>query len=79
MLIGMKMIEKIRRNALSLSVVERASLAHDLIVSLDDPSNYELSPQQEAEIKRRVRCVKEGKASGRAADQVFADIEAKRP
>ena len=62
---------------LALPASERAMLAHDLIVSLDDPSGYELSPSQEAEIKRRVRMMREGKARGRPAEQVFADIEAK--
>lgn len=62
---------------MSLSASERASLAHDLIVSLEEPDACELSSEQEAEIRRRVRRVKAGKAKGRPADEVFADIEAK--
>ena len=62
---------------LALPASERAMLAHDLIVSLDDPSGYELSPSQEAEIKRRVRMMREGKTRGRPVEQVFADIAAK--
>lgn len=69
--------EKIRKEAMSLSASERASLAHDLILSLDSPSDFDLGQEREAEIQRRVRMVKEGKASGRPADQVFSDIEAK--
>ena len=57
---------------MTLSASERASLAHDLIVSLEDPTDYELSPEHEAEIQRRVRLVKEGKAIGRPAMEVFA-------
>ena len=60
-----------------MSASERASLAHDLIMSLEDSGAYELSPEQEAEIRRRVRKVKSGKATGRSAPEVFADIEAK--
>jgi len=56
---------------------ERASLAHDLILSLDDPSDFELSSAQEAEIQRRIQMVQEGTAKDRPADEVFADIKAK--
>ena len=60
-----------------LSASERASLAHDLILSLDEPSDLELSPMQETEIQRRVQMVQEGTAKGRPADEVFAEIKAK--
>ena len=73
----MKIIEEIRREAMALSAGERASLAHDLILSLEDPDAYELGPEQEDEIRKRVRKVKSGKAVGRPAAEVLADIEAK--
>ena len=73
----MKTVEQIRKEALALSAGERAGLAHDLILSLEDPDAYELSPAQEAEIRRRVRAVKRGKAAGRPAAEVFAEIEAR--
>ncbi len=73
----MKTVEQIRKEALALSAGERAGLAHDLILSLKDPDAYELSPDQETEIRRRVSKVKKGKATGRPAADVFADIEAK--
>ncbi len=73
----MKTIGQIRKEALALSAGERAGLAHDLILSLEDPDAYELSPDQEAEIRRRVRRVKRGKAAGRPAAQVLAEIEAR--
>ena len=73
----MKTMEQIRKEALALSAGERAGLAHDLILSLEDPDAYELSPDQEAEIHRRVRMVKKGKAAGRPAAEVFAEIEAR--
>ncbi len=73
----MKSVEEIRKEAMTLSVGERASLAHDLILSLDEPGAYELSPEQEAEIRRRVRRIESGKATGRPAADVLAEIEAK--
>jgi putative addiction module component (TIGR02574 family) len=72
----MMTVDKLRGKALGLSASERASLAHDLIISLENTDAYELSPEPEAEIRRRVRWVKEGKATGRTAKDVFADIEA---
>ncbi len=73
----MKTMEEIRREAMTLSAGERASLAHELILSLEDPDAYELSPEQEAEIRKRVRMVKSGKAAGRPAAEVLAEIEAR--
>ena len=71
--------DQIRSDALSLSASasERASLAHDLILSLQDPADLVLSPEQETEIRRRVQMVREGKAAGRPADEIFAEIRAK--
>lgn len=73
----MTTVEKVRSEIMTLSASERASLAHDLILSLDDPTDYDLSPVQEAEIQRRLKLVREGTASGRPAAEVFADIRAK--
>jgi putative addiction module component (TIGR02574 family) len=71
----MKTVDQVRKEAMTLSAGERASLAHDLILSLEDPDAYELSPAWEAAICRRVRKVKRGNAAGRPAAKVFADIE----
>jgi len=73
----MKTIEQVREEAMALSASERASLAHDLLMSLEDPGAYELSAEQEAEIQRRVRRIAAGEATGRPADEVFTDIEAR--
>lgn len=62
---------------MALSAGERASLAHDLILSLEGPDAYELSPEQEAEIRRRIRKVKSGKVVGRPAGEVLAEVEAR--
>ena len=70
-------VAQIRTEALGLSASERASLAHDLILSLDDAADFELGTEQEQEIRRRVQMVRDGKATGRSAEAVFADIKAK--
>ena len=72
-----KTADQIRSDAMGLSASERASLAHDLILSLEDPADFALSPEQETEIQRRMQMVREGKAAGRPADEVFADVRAK--
>ena len=70
-------VKKMRSEIMALSASERASLAHELILSLDDPTEYDLSPAQEVEIQRRLNIVRESAASGRPAAEVFADIRAK--
>ncbi|MDD5705953.1 MAG: addiction module protein [Kiritimatiellae bacterium] len=72
-------MEKVRGQALKLHVGERASLAHELILSLESPSAYTLPSSVEREIARRAQSVREGAARSRRAEDVFADIEAKRP
>lgn len=61
---------------MSLSMSERASLAHDLILSLDEPSDFDLGLEQEARIARRIQMVREGTASGRPSADVFSEIKA---
>ena len=73
-----KTVVKLRNDALALSPSERASLAHDLILSLDNPADYTLSPEQEAEIQRRVQTVREGQAQGRPAEDVFRHIKTRQ-
>ena len=70
-------VDEVRSEAMQLSLSERACLAHDLILSLDQPEDFELSPEKESEIRRRVAMVREGKATDRPASEVFADIRAK--
>ena len=73
----MSTAREIRSEAMALSASERASLAHDLILSLENPADFELGPQQEAEIARRLKMIREGAATGRPADEVLAEIKAK--
>ncbi|KOR33177.1 hypothetical protein TI05_02600 [Achromatium sp. WMS3] len=73
----MDVMEEVRVKVMALSVSERASLAHDIILSLDDPDSYSLAPTQEAEIQHRIKMIQDGTASGRPAADVFAKIRAK--
>jgi putative addiction module component (TIGR02574 family) len=70
-------IDEVRDRAMALAPNERAGLAHDLILSLDSPDSLSLDVRAETEISRRVGLVREGKAKGRPAAQVFRDVEAK--
>ena len=62
--------------ALKLDPVERERIAHELLESVDVPSNAELSPAWEAEIERRIRKIESGEATFVNADEVFARSEA---
>ena len=68
-------INDIRTEALALSASERASLAHDLTLSLDNPDDLDLQPEQEAEIKRRVQIIQEGKANGRSLESAISELK----
>jgi len=70
----MSTLENVRNTALRLSNSERALLAHELILSLDDPSSFDLNPDQEDEIQRRLLMVRDGTASGEAPGEVYATI-----
>jgi putative addiction module component (TIGR02574 family) len=73
----MSTIQALREEILALSANERASLAHDLILSLDEPAGLELGAAQEAEIERRGKKGRGGTATGRPAEEALADIKAK--
>ena len=73
----MNAIQEARDLVMKLSVSERASLAHELILSLNEPGDFDLGPSYEQEIQRRVSVVREGGAQGRSKEDVFADIRKK--
>ena len=71
--------KKIRDEALELPTKARAKLAHDLLVSLEDeplesPENVEKA--WAAEIDRRIKDVKEGRAKLIPADEVLRRVRA---
>jgi len=69
--------QAIAREALSLPSGDRAKLAHELIVSLEAEAGSDVEEAWDREVGRRVAEIKEGRAHGRPAQQVLADIRAK--
>jgi hypothetical protein len=66
--------QAIYNEALSLSDVDRAALAHDLISSLSEDS---LKAVSQEEISRRIALIHSGEAESRPSDDVFRDIRSK--
>ena len=56
-------MQSLRSQALSLPEPERASLAHDLVKSLDGPMDPGAATQWDAEILRRIQSVAAGTAN----------------
>ena len=56
-------LEEVRSAALSLSDLERAKLAHDLVQSLDAPEDPDVADAWDREIDRRVAQVDAGNAA----------------
>lgn len=72
------LLQEVATKAHNLSTEERAELAHDLIVSLDEiteDNKFEMA--WDAEIERRVKEIKSGKAKGRPAEEILSEIRAK--
>ena len=60
-----------------LSAEERAELAHELILSLDDNIDEGYVSAWDSEIEKRVREIKSGMAKGRPAEEILAEIRAR--
>ncbi len=72
------LLQEVVNKAYNLSPDERAELAHDLIVSLDEiTEDNQLEMAWDAEIERRVKEIKSGKAKGRPAEEILSEIRAK--
>ena len=72
------LLRELTNKAHALSTEERAALAHDLIASLDEVmGDNELEAAWNAEIEKRVKEIKSGKAKGRPAEEVLSEIRAK--
>jgi putative addiction module component (TIGR02574 family) len=61
----------ILESALKLEPAERERLAHELLESIDESSDTELSAAWEAEIQDRLRKIESGEAKFVSADEVF--------
>ena len=70
------LMRQVAQRALDLPPEERAELAHKLIISLDDATDKGVETAWDAEIERRVEEIKSGKAKGRPAQDVLAQIRA---
>jgi putative addiction module component (TIGR02574 family) len=70
-------IEEIKKKALHLSVQERASLAVDLIRSLDEKMDPDAEEAWKEEVERRVRDYREGKVQGIPAEEVFRKLRSR--
>ena len=71
------LLQKIVNKAHDLSPEERAELVHDLIISLDEGKDIGAKEAWDTEIEKRVAEIKSGKAKGRAAEDIIAQIRAK--
>ena len=61
-----------------LSTTERAELAHFLLLSLE-PEDEGAAEAWDAEITRRVAQIREGRATGTPAEQLFAELRNRYP
>lgn len=71
-------IDELKREALGLDPSSRASLAHELIVSLDELSEAEVEQLWLEEAERRREEIVSGKVEAIPADEVFAKARAAR-
>ena len=72
------LLEKIKGDALSLKVQDRAKLAKALIYSIDTEIGNDLHENTwDVELKRRVKGILDGEVKGIPAEQVFAKIRKK--
>jgi Putative addiction module component len=71
-------VEELMREAMRLAPNERASLARELLVSLDDLPDSEVERLWLEEAERRRKAVLAGESELIPADEVFAELRAKR-
>ena len=66
--------EKLKPQLTTLSAADRAELASYLLESLDGPADAGAAPAWDAELIRRAEEVRSGRAQGRPANEVFAEL-----
>lgn len=75
-------VEKLRKEALALPLDERAALARDLLVSLDEPADPNAEEAWAEEIGRRAEAVANGTATlvdwDEAEKRITARLKARR-
>jgi putative addiction module component (TIGR02574 family) len=70
-------LERLRSEMLMLSETERAQLAHDLIKSLDEPSDEGVTEAWDREILRRIAQVDAGEATLLERDELRKRMRAR--
>lgn len=73
------LMQEVSNKAFNLSPEERAELAHELIISIDADGDMdrEVEAAWDVEIEKRVKEINSGKAKGRVAEDILAEIRAK--
>ena len=69
--------DTLKEQAKALPAHQRADLAHELITSLDAELDVDIETTWDEEIEKRVAEIKSGRAKGRIAEDILADIRAK--
>ena len=70
-----EMMERLRSEALMLSMPERAELAHDLLESLDAPADEGVEDAWDEEIIRRIAQIDAGQATLLSRDQLRQKLQ----
>lgn len=71
-------LEQVKSQLDQLTLEERAELAYILLRSLE-PEEEGATGAWDAEVSRRVAEIRSGKATGRPADEVFAELRERYP
>ena len=70
-----EMMERLRSEALTLSMPERAELAHDLLESLDAPADEGVEQAWDEEIIRRIAQIDAGQATLLSREQLRQKLQ----
>ena len=70
-----EMMERLRSEALMLSMPERAELAHDLLESLDAPADEGVEQAWDEEIIRRIAQIDAGQATLLSREQLRQKLQ----
>lgn len=71
-------VEQLKAQVGTLTQTERADLAYFLLTSLE-PEEEGVEDAWRAEIARRVAEIRSGRAKGRSADEVLAELRERHP
>jgi len=73
-------LAELRRTIQQLSQKDRAALAHDILLTLDDEEDEEgVGEAWQAEVKKRVEEYRSGQMASITEDELFARLNRKQP